>query len=208
MLKNIIRVGVSGFIIMAGCKTKSSLPYFNTPDFTPVWDIDTFKGAQHVIPLFAFTDQNNKQVTNETFNNKVYVAGFFFTSCGVVCPKMIDNVKRVEKAFNKNSQVAFLFHSVTPQTDSVARLQTYAKKHHLNDQWHLVTGNEAGIYTLARRAYFAEEEPGFQKDSTEFLHTEHLLLIDKHKHIRGIYNGTLPLDADRLITDISILLGE
>lgn len=208
MLKNIIRVGVSGFIIMAGCKTKSSLPYYNSPDFTPVWNIDTFKGVQHVIPPFAFTDQNNEQVTDKTFDNTVYVVGFFFTSCGVVCPKMIDNVKRVEKAFDKNSQVAFLFHSVTPKIDSVARLQTYAKKHHLNGQWHLVTGDEGNIYTMARRVYFAEEEPGFQKDSTEFLHTEHLLLIDKYKHIRGIYNGTLPLDADRLITDISILLGE
>ena len=208
MLKNIIRVGVSGFIIMAGCTFKSSLPYYNSPDFTPVWNIDTFKGVQHVIPSFAFTGQNNEQVTDKTFDNTVYVAGFFFTSCGVVCPKMIENVKRVEKAFYKNSQVAFLFHSVTPQIDSAGRLQAYAKKHQLNSQWHLVTGNEADIYTIARRAYFAEEEPGFQKDSTEFLHTEHLLLIDKHKHIRGIYNGTLALDADRLIADISILLGE
>jgi protein SCO1/2 len=162
----------------------------------------------HVIPPFAFTGQHNERVTDKTFDNTVYVAGFFFTSCGVVCPKMIDNVKRVQKAFDRNRQVAFLFHSVTPQIDSAGHLQAYAKKHQLNDQWHLVTGSEGSIYTMARRAYFAEEEPGFQKDSTEFLHTEHLLLIDKNKHIRGIYNGTLPLDADRLIADISILLGE
>ena len=161
MLKNIIRVGVSGFIFMAGCKTKSSLPYYNSPDFTPVWNIDTFKSELHIIPPFAFTGQHNERVTDKTFDNTVYVAGFFFTSCGVVCPKMIDNVKRVQKAFDRNRQVAFLFHSVTPQIDSAGHLQAYAKKHQLNDQWHLVTGSEGSIYTMARRAYFAEEEPGF-----------------------------------------------
>jgi protein SCO1/2 len=208
MLKHIIRVGISGFFIMAGCKHKSSLPYFNSPDFTPVWNIDTFKSGLHVIPPFTFTDQRNEQVTAKTFDNTIYVAGFFFTSCGVVCPKMTENVKKVQRAFEGNRQLAFLFHTVTPWIDSTARLQAYAKKHRLNDQWHLVTGDQGNIYTMARKAYFAEEEAGFQKDTTEFLHTEHLLLIDKNKHIRGIYNGTLPLDAERLISDITDLLEE
>ena len=208
MLKLFIRVGVSGFILTAGCNTKSSLPYYNSPDFTPVWNIDTVKSGLHTIPPFSFTNQNKETVTEKTFDNTIYVAGFFFTSCGVVCPKMTMNVMKVQAAFAGNQQVAFLFHSVTPWIDSSARLLAFARKYQLNNQWQLVTGDQGTIYKMARQAYFAEEEPGFQKDTTEFLHTEHLLLIDKHKHIRGIYNGTLPLDADRLISDITVLLQE
>jgi len=208
MLKLFIRVGVSGFILMAGCKQKSSLPYYNSPDFTPVWNLDTLKNGLHTIPPFSFTNQNNEQVTEKTFDNTIYVAGFFFTSCGVVCPKMTMNVKKVQAAFAGNQQLAFLFHSVTPWIDSSARLLAFAQKYQLNNQWQLVTGDQGAIYKMARQAYFAEEEPGFQKDTTEFLHTEHLLLIDKQKHIRGIYNGTLPLDAERLIGDIRVLLQE
>ncbi len=75
-------------------------------------------------------------------------------------------------------------------------------------KWHLLTGNKVNIYTLARPSYFAEADLGFTKDSTEFLHTEHVLLIDKTKRIRGIYNGTLQLEIDQIIKDIKILLAE
>ena len=77
-----------------------------------------------------------------------------------------------------------------------------------NKNWHFLTGLKSDIYTLARQSYFAEEDLGFTKDSTEFLHTEHFILIDKHKRIRGIYNGTLPLEMERLIDDIVTLKKE
>lgn len=145
---------------MAGCRT-NSLPYYNSPDFTPIWNTDTLQQPLHVIPAFAFTNQRNQPVTGNTFNNTVYVAGFFFTSCGVVCPKLTTNLLKVQQALRNTQKVAFLLHSVTPWIDSVPRLQAYAQRYHLNDQWQLVTGNQAAIYQLARKAYFAEEEPGF-----------------------------------------------
>jgi len=77
-----------------------------------------------------------------------------------------------------------------------------------SDKWRLITGDKNEIYTLARRSYFAEEEPGFAKDSSGFLHTENFILVDKKLHIRGIYNGTNALETQRLIEDIEILLEE
>ncbi len=53
-----------------------------------------------------------------------------------------------------------------------------------------------------------QEDLGFTKDSTEFLHTEHVLLIDQAKHIRGIYNGTLTLETEQILKDIEELLNE
>ena len=61
------------------------------------------------------------------------------------------------------------------------------------------------IYDLARKSYFAEKDIGFTKDSTDFLHTEHFLLVDKTLRIRGIYNGTLSLEMQHLIEDIKLL---
>ena len=46
---------------------------------------------------------------------------------------------------------------------------------------------------------------GFSKDSAQFLHTEHFILVDHNKKIRGIYNGTLELEAQQLIKDIVVL---
>jgi hypothetical protein len=38
-------------------------------------------------------------------------------------------------------------------------------------------------------------------------HGEAIWLIDSGRHIRGLYNGTMPLDTERLIEDIATLAG-
>ena len=77
-----------------------------------------------------------------------------------------------------------------------------------NSNWHLLTGDRASIYKLARQSYFAEENIGFSKDSSEFLHTEHVMLVDKTGRIRGVYNGTLSLEMQHLVEDIRSLKSE
>ncbi|MBW4891166.1 SCO family protein [Mucilaginibacter sp. HMF5004] len=206
--------GVIIFLILgaSACKQKeqqvTTLPYFNTPDFTPTWPAkNTSEFEQlHVIPLFSFTDQSGETVNNQTVKNKIYVADFFFTRCGSICPKMTDNMATVAKAFMKDSNVAILSHSVTPQLDNVDVLKKYAAdKNITNPNWHLLTGDKQQIYTIARRGYFADEEIGYTKDITQFLHTENFILVDRKCHIRGVYNGTLPFEVENLIKHIKLL---
>jgi Uncharacterized protein SCO1/SenC/PrrC, involved in biogenesis of respiratory and photosynthetic systems len=195
---------------MACSSDEKELPYYHTADFLPLWageqkiKVDTL----HTIPDFQFTDQDGNTVTNETFRNKIYVANFFFTLCPSVCPKMTSHLQKVANEFKDQPIVGFISHSVTPVIDSVSRLKTYAVENNIDSkQWHLITGEQNEIYTLARQSYFAEEEIGLTKQN-EFLHTEHFVLIDQQGHIRGLYNGTLELEAMRLIDDIRILLSE
>ncbi|MFX4963500.1 SCO family protein, partial [Acinetobacter baumannii] len=83
-------------------------------------------------------------------------------------------------AFANDKDVILLSYSVTPWIDSVPRLKLFANNYKItNPNWHLLTGDKSSIYTLARKSYFAEEDLGFTKDSTEFLHTEHTMLVDR-----------------------------
>jgi protein SCO1/2 len=191
---------------ITGCKQHSNLPYYNTADFTPAWNEDNT--GSHSIPAFSFTDQDNKTISDKTFDNKIYIANFFFSTCGSICPLMTKNLLKVQQAFPGNEHIGFLSHTVMPWIDSTGKLKKYSQRFGLDQRWHLVTGSQGEIYKLARQSYFAEEEPGFTKDSTEFLHTEHVLLIDKNKHIRGVYNGTLELEINRLTDDVKLLLEE
>lgn len=187
---------------LSGCRQKDVLPYYNTPDFTPVFA----KEATHRIGDFSFRDQHNRLVTQKDIEGKIHVADFFFTSCGGICPVMTKHMKLIDSAFANENDVVLLSYSVAPWIDSVPVLNRYARLRNIhNPNWHLLTGSQSAIYQLARRSYFAEEDLGFTKDSTDFLHTEHLLLIDKNKRIRGIYNGTLQLEAEQLIKDIKRL---
>ncbi len=195
----------------ASCKQpKSALPYFNTPDFTPVWINVTGAAAakMHTIPAFSFVDQHGKQITSEEVKGKIYVADFFFTRCTGICPRMTTNMQTVAQAFANDNDVLLLSHSVTPDSDSVPVLNKYANDKKISGNWHLLTGGKAAIYDIARNGYFAEQVAGYQKDTTEFLHTENFILVDQHQHIRGIYNGTLPLEVAQLIKHIQILKEE
>ena len=202
-----------GSVLIAACHSgpaMQTVPYYNTPDFTPIWVASSAEVAQkipHRIADFSFLNQTGQRITRATVANKIHVANFFFTACPTICPKLTNHLRAVQDSFRQQPDVVLLSFSVMPRADSVARLRRYANsKGIISGKWHLLTGEQSQIYTLARRSYFAEEAIGFTKDSTEFLHTEHVLLIDRNSRIRGVYNGTMTLEIDKLIEDVKTLL--
>ena len=201
-------------LLLAGCINKTAilpLPFINQPDFTPEWisPSDSNYSTIHQIPNFSFTNQDNQTVTEKTVDGKMYVANVIFTRCGSICPKMTANMGILQKKFKEDKDVIFLSHSVTPEMDSVAALRRYAnQKGIISGKWHLLTGNKDEIYRLAKQQYFAGDSLGYYQTGNEFLHTENFILVDKHRRIRGVYNGTLPIEMDRLIDDIGNLKQE
>ena len=205
---------ISGLLLLVlGCspdkpENNTPLPFFNEADFTPLWldsDDPSYQNL-HTIPDFSLTDQNNQLVTENDLKGKIYVANFFFTLCPSICPKMTSNLDLVREAFQKDQEIAFISHSVMPWVDSVEVLKKFAVDKNVNyPQWHFVTGEKEEIYELARSGYFADRAIGTSDESKEFIHTENCILVDKEGRIRGVYNGTLPLEMRRLIADIHSL---
>jgi protein SCO1/2 len=187
------------------------LPYYNSQEFSPHWleaDSPKLKGF-HRIPAFSFTDQDGNIINEKTFKNKIYVAGFFFSTCPGICPKIRSKLAKVQETYLADSDVKILQHSIRPTTDTVEILKTYADENDIkSDKWHLVTGDKDSIYTLAKQAYFASEDLGNIQNTDDFLHTESLLLIDQNRHIRGIYNGLNSASINYLLSDIALLKGE
>lgn len=162
----------------------------------------------HTVQYFEFYDQDSSLVTPATFEGKVFVADFFFTSCTSICPIMKSQMARVYKAFEDNAEVAFLSHSIDPEYDDVARLNKYAGRLGVDsDRWHFVTGDKDAIYDHANQSYmvFAAENE-LAQDGIE--HSGAFMLVDKDLRIRGAYSGTDSTDVDRLIREIPILLKE
>lgn len=191
-------------------KTNSiALPYYNEPDFTPIFienKSDVNKKITHTIGNFSFLNQDSISVNQKRVENKIHIANFIFTSCGSICPTMTKNMKIVGDSLSSDKNLVFLSFSVTPWIDKPSILKKYKERNGIkNENWEFLTGSKGDIYKLARQSYFAEENIGFSKDSTEFLHTEHFVLVDKTKRIRGIYNGTLTLEMEKLIEDIKTL---
>ena len=162
----------------------------------------------HTIADFSLINQNGKTVTQDTYNNKIYIADFFFTTCQTICPIMTDHMVILQNKLKLDPDVMLLSHTVTPEIDSVAQLKKYAlNKGVLDSKWNLVTGDKKEIYQLARKSYLAVKSYG---DGGEYdmIHTENFILVDQKKRIRGYYDGTLEEDIESLLNDIDILKKE
>lgn len=188
------------------------LPFYNDPFFTPKW-IDPYDKEKlknfHKIPDFTLYNQLGDTITQKTFQGKIYVTDFFFTSCPGICPRMTQNMSKLQETFRNDPDVLFLSHSVTPSYDTIEVLKEYAtNKGAINGKWHLVTGDKEAIYDLGRKFYFVEEDLGVSKSKNDFLHTENFLLIDFNGHIRGIFNGIKTHSLEQLITDVKTLKKE
>jgi protein SCO1/2 len=161
----------------------------------------------HAIPSFSFINQNNKKISDKDLEGKIYVANFFFASCQTVCPKMNKEVRRVQDAFKDNPDVRFISFTVDPERDTVEALAAYAKEMGADDnKWWFLTGNRDSIYDLARDGYLVPAAIG--NTQNDFFHSQNLILVDKNRHMRGLYDGSEPAEVDTLIDEIKVLEAE
>jgi len=168
---------------------------------------------------------NNIQLVNQLGDTvhlfdrkgKIIVADFFFTSCGSICPKLTQNMAKLQESFIRGGEVRnkidtsivqFISFSVDPERDSVSRIKDYADRFGVrHDNWWMLTGNRDSIYR------FAFEEMRVDKYSMEpitpdFVHTSRFVLIDKDHLVRGYYNGLDSASLTKLARDIGLLMLE
>ncbi|CAN5363269.1 SCO family protein [soil metagenome] len=167
----------------------------------PVANGDTI---YHTIPSFSFLNQEGKNITEKDLDGKIFVANFFFATCPTICPKMNFNVKGVADKYKEDQQVKFLSFTVDPEQDSVQALAAYAKEQGAdNNQWWFLTGDKDAIYSIARDGFLVPAAGG--KTAADFFHSQDLMLIDREKRIRGIYDGLDEADVKKLCDEIDVL---
>jgi len=181
------------------------LPYFGEKELATNGK-DTI---YHSIPDFKLINQDGKIITGKDLDGKIYVADYFFTTCKSICPKMTTELLRVQEKFAyTNGLVHILSHTVDPEHDSVPILKTYSEMVHADTKtWDFVTGDKKQLYDLARNGYLVNAMEG-DGGKDDFIHSEFLVLVDKEKHIRGIYDGTNIKSVNDLLDDIKVLIAE
>ena len=194
-------------LILLGCLTINCSP---KQEKLPLLGNPNVNGNDTIYPKisdFSFIDQNNTVITNKNFDNKIYVADFIFLSCPTICPKMNAELGKVYNIYKDNPQVNFLSHTIDPENDTVPRLKEYTQAMGIGKNWHFVTGNKDSIFNIATASYFTTAYPD-AKEPGGLVHGGGLMLVDKNRHIRGVYDGTDSIETQRLIKDIKILLKE
>jgi protein SCO1 len=197
-------------VVLAGCgRVGDDLPYYITPELTPQFlSGDVAESPDiHRVGHFALVRSDGLQVDQLALDGKVSIVHFFFTECNGVCPKTQPNLAWLLKQFPGERRIQILSHSVKPSADSVRALEAYAAMHRITDtRWILLTGAMPEIEKVARQYYYANLNDGRSYGVTDLAHTETLYLVDGERRIRGVYNGTLRLDVERLREDAAKLI--
>jgi protein SCO1/2 len=192
-----------GLFFLISCEnTSRKLPILGERDFV------NGDSVYRTIPDFKFINQDSAEVSNKTFEGKIYVTDFFFTTCPTICPVMKKQMLRVYEKFKENPQVGILSHTIDPRHDSVQVLKEYRTRLGVSgNMWQFVTGEKDKIYTIGEQSYYVTAG----EDATAaggIIHSGAFILVDKKRRVRGIYDGTKEEDVTKLMKDIVVLLNE
>ncbi|WP_432672744.1 SCO family protein [Flavobacterium sp. SM2513] len=169
-------------------------------------------------PQFSLTDQNNKTISNESYEGKVYVLEFFFSTCPTICPKMNANLKQVQLQFKGQKDFGVASITINPENDTVEVLKKHAEDLGIDaENWHFLTGDKDYIYKIANKGFnmYAAQN---SKVNGGFEHSGLFALIDKKGNIRCrkddfgnpilYYDGLEKSGIKAITEDIKLLLQE
>ncbi len=190
------------FLLRASKQNFKRLPYYGEkiePNGADIKDTIYYQ-----IPPFSVTDQAGKEINDKVLNKNIFIANFFFTSCKDICPTMNYKLAEIYDKAKEWSEIQFVSFSVDPDNDSTAALAAYAKQFKADKNiWHFCRTDKNSLFKIGQGFLL----PVAIEDST-IDHSQQILLIDKSRHIRGVYNGLDNNDMKKLSDEIKVLLYE
>ena len=190
-------------LLAFSCSQEKKLPFLGPKQVNAKGDT-----VYHQIPSFHFLNQDSVFVSEKDVEGKVYVADFFFTTCPTICPKMKTQMLRIYERYKDRDEVRIISHSIDPDFDTPNVLKDYATRLQVKaPKWNLLTGDKAAIYQLGQKSYMvsAQEDPN---EAGGFVHSGAFILVDKNRHVRGIYDGTVEAEVNHLLEDMELLFKE
>lgn len=154
------------------------------------------------LPDFTLTDQDGQPFALASMKGKVWVAGFIFTTCPSVCPKISRAMLELQQRYARNGvEVELVSFSVDPENDTPAVLKRYAENLGADlSRWHFVTGDRTAMEALVVGGFKTsiDRKPlggGSELDMYDIAHAEKLVLVDEAGGVRGLYAVRKPRGA-------------
>ncbi len=160
------------------------------------------------VPQFLLVDQEGQPFRDSDMVGKLWVVDFFYTTCPGPCPALTSRLSEVHKAFVGEDRLGFLSISSDPEKDRPEVLKRYAEKFEADARWRFLTGDVAGVFSLANEGFklsITKTEGGAEPVT----HSTRLVLVDSEGFVRGFYEGVGEEGADgaaRLTKGIQTLL--
>jgi protein SCO1/2 len=137
---------------------------------------------QRYFPNVVLTTQDHKKVRlyDDLIKDKVVLINFMYSSCSQLCPRVTQNLVKVQKLLGDRMDRDIFIYSFTldPKHDTPKVLKDYASMHHVGPGWSFLTGAADEMEMLRRRLGFTDPDPELDKD--------------KESHIGNVRYGNEP----------------
>ena len=150
---------------------------------------------------FQLVNSDNQAIGLKELRGKVWVADFFFTTCGDVCPMMSSHMGRLQEVFKPYKNVRLVSFTVNPENDTPQALKVYAKKFKADPKrWIFLTGSREELTRVAVESFKLGDinQPIF--------HSSYFVLVDYQGRIRGYYESKDSKNIDKIIQDLRQIL--
>jgi protein SCO1/2 len=149
---------------------------------------------------------------NEDLKGRLLAVNFFFTSCPSVCPKLSTSMALLQRAFTKSAKdthdtirVQLISITVDPTRDTPTLLRTYADRFGANhDRWWFVNAPRAEVARYMRQDLGLAGGTG-DGGIEDLEHSQSIVILDRERYIRGVYNGLDSADIKRCADDLVLL---
>lgn len=123
---------------------------------------------QRYFPDVILTTHEGQKVKlyDDLIKDKVMVLNFMYTFCDRLCPRVTQNLVKVQKLLGERAGRDVFFYSFTldPKRDSPAALKSYATEHGVGPGWLFLTGDPGEMEMMRRRLGFVDPDPEKDKD--------------------------------------------
>lgn len=150
-----------------------------------------------IVRDFSLTNQLGKEITLADVRDKVWIANIIFTRCPGPCPRMTQDMARLQDLWPKDADVRFVTISTDPDHDTPLVLKRFAERFKADDsRWFFLTGPKGKIVEFAvdnlKLTTVDKSERDRESINDLFIHSTISVIVDKRGQVRGIVEWDTP----------------
>ena len=168
------------------------------------WRRDT---VFHQLAPFRLASSTGRNVTSKELGAGLYVAQFYGPD--EASARVARALLRVQEKFRHEPRVRLATFVLDPDAGRAAELARLAEQYGtIAGKWFFLTGAADTLQRLARQEFRLPADPRRLPEAvfTANIPAGRLLLIDRDRRVRGLYDGTDGREIDRLLTEITVQL--
>jgi protein SCO1/2 len=203
----VLAVGIAAALVGAWLGSRLLVPHLGSAP-PQTLTAGTLLPQRRALTPFALTDTSGAPFDQAALQGRWTLLAFGYASCPDVCPLLLQSFRDIQRRLAERQlgeALRFVFVSVDPERDDLARLKEYVR--YFDPAFVGATGPHAELQRLTRQLGVLYQRAPGEESALGYLvdHTASMLLIDPQSRLTAVFST--PHDAAAVAADIAGLVG-